>query len=409
MKKIIGIILVCFLGFCLLSCSNDSGGVESHKFDEVNKLINNGEYAEAYKKLEEFGSDSEAEKMKNRFRNVCVKVEGNNGAYTQTVYDAANYKVEYRYTDETGNKCTSYLTYNSNGNITMTEDNYIDGSYQKKEFVYDEKGRCIKETTKISDDYEDGVTTTEYSYDENGNCINQKVTQLDGYKRYHINETENGIEKEVDVYDEEIEITYYTYDEDGNRISAHEDFAEEGSWEYTYDSVGKLIKKSGTNFHGEPGNNFYREYIYDENQNLIREELRDHYDSYELDEYTEYSYNTNGDLTEKVITDVNQDSKTSYSYKYDENGKLIEFIYSGNDGNYKLVRKFIYDKNGNVIEMHHSENYDYGYSEGFSNEFSDKYTYGLVYFPVDSFEELDYRLATTPEKPMAKAEALCDY
>lgn len=358
MKRIISLIVVSFLIFCLVSCGKTDGEdyqssenkedvlsvAEESKFAEVNELIKNGNYEEAYSKLDEFGDDSEAVEMKSHFRYIPVSIDGRK-FYEDFIYNDNNLLVQY------------IETHKDNNNQRITD------------YVYDENGRLIKE--KVSNG-----TVREYTYDENGNLIKEIETDSDGdiFTYEYIYDETGALIKKLRMYPSGSVYFYeYCYDENKNlieEIKGQNDSITERI-EYIYDEKGNVIEK----YHNA-NKSVTKEYVYDENGRVIKE--TEILSAHGLNYYKEYTYDERGNLIRKTMTNANGESN-AYENTYDENNNLIKRVLYGVDGP-STYRTFAYDENGNFVKLQYNDG-----SEAFTCEF----TYKFVYIPFDLAENVE--------------------
>ncbi len=140
--------------------------------------------------------------------------------------------------------------------------------------------------------------------------------------------------------DEDGAVTFeYTYDSNGKLIKENEVHYRDGdsTTEYTYDSNGKLIKK-------ECGS-ITEEYTYDANGNRIKIE------GYGV---TEYTYDAKDNVTKEIFTMPGGSVFTyTYEYSYDSNEMLIKKVktqFDDMNGATTITDEYTYDGNGKLIK-----------------------------------------------------------
>lgn len=135
---------------------------------------------------------------------VSTSIGGTEVAYTNYTYDDNGVLVATVSVTSSAVINTTY-TYDENGNlISELQENQNDGTYQRKDFVYNEVGYVVKESTYSAEDVLDGYVEITYgagdtektltyygddgeatgevvveTYDEHGNKV-QEVTTMDG-------------------------------------------------------------------------------------------------------------------------------------------------------------------------------------------------------------------------------------
>ena len=264
-------------------------------FEEVDTLIDQGKYAEAYEKLLAM-TDNEAAKE---------RLEDFVWVYSEKI------------DNEPDNELRVTYSYNEKG-LVIEEKHYYSEDPDILHCYYDEKGQLIKEEY-IAYNGGDGHTR-EYTYDAKGNCIKEVLE----YVGAHI----------------EVEYTY-----NAQNLLVSETMTEQYEFEtfvttteYKYDNKGRLIET------GSYDNGYYEKfktYSYDERDNLLIE--ADDYYVYQ------YEYDSNNRCVYQSEFETWSNETTEYYYVYDENGNLKESRYESDDfssGYYK----YTYDKLGNCIK-----------------------------------------------------------
>ncbi len=249
----------------------------------------------------------------------------------------------------------SYITFNSEGNITEHNKFYSDGSLGFREtFKYD--GNTTEKTyLNISQGY---ITKEVCIYDDKRNLIERK------------NISDNEVINFVNKYK-------HNYDNQGN--ITHTYFEGYLSDSYKYNSKGKLIENFCFNSTGGIVSKITCKY-YDNGNYLEREELSYSDDSViysqktekygingkmsmyiqtykgKLDYKIKYRYNEKGSIVERLEYRLDQENGSNEEflalnekYKYDSRNNLIEKVTTYADSS-NGTEKFKYDKNGNWVE-----------------------------------------------------------
>ena len=307
MKKILALLIVlCLLGSCLVACN-------SAKYDDALKLIDEGNYTEAYTLLSELGDYKDAKALLASFYYVPVSgtfTEGDETLTVEFLYTEDN--LPLRTVERLGDEVMYTADYTYNDNLDLVKIVYGGGEPGEFVYTYDDERRLIKEEHS----YGDGdAYSYEYTYDEDGNCIRSVFWYSDGGCT-----------------------TDYTY-EDGillRTVETYED-GEVYTSDLFYDEAGKLVREE---FESQDGLSDTYTYIYDENGNMIEE--HDVYSDGESAVYI-YTYDEKGN---KLTANIAYTDNFSYSYEYtyDENGNLTKLVYTDPDGviqgwerEYKLV------------------------------------------------------------------------
>ena len=307
MKKILALLIVlCLLGSCLVACN-------STKYDDALKLIDEGNYTEAYKLLSELGDYKDAKALLASFYYVPVSGTYTEGDETLTVeffYTAAN--LPLRTVERLGDEVMYTADYTYDDNLDLVRIVYGGGDPGEYVYTYDDERRLIKEVHS----YGDGeVYTEEYTYDADGNRI-----------------------RSVYLYPGGGRITDYTY-ENGVLVRTVETYGDGSVYttDFVYDESGKLVREE---FDSRDGLSGTYTYIYDENGNMIEE--RDIYSDGESAFYI-YTYDEKGNMLTANFTYTDSFSY-SEEYTYDEDGNLTKLVYAIPDGDtqiwereYKLV------------------------------------------------------------------------
>lgn len=209
--------------------------------------------------------------------------------------------------DNNGNTILSAKnTYDENGNIYQMF-RYYEGDTEKIDITLDENGNWQKVFWYINDNMH---RSYDYSFDKNGNMLSETEYISDGSKFNHI--------------------------------------------ENTYDSDGKLLKTTRTNYFGEE-TVYTDEYTYDADNKLIAETSRIDNELFIL---TEYTYDAKGNiLTEKAFNyyDDIKTAKELIEYTCDADGNILtEVRYSYNaegkkEENIKIINT--YDEHGNILTV----------------------------------------------------------
>ena len=193
--------------------------------------------------------------------------------------DSAKYRSKFYYTP-VKIKCTEgeergfiEILLNEN-NIPLKQTRVIDGEVEWiDDYVYGENGRPIKCITSDGD----GSTIVENVYDASGRCVKSLIKDEDGVL--------------------------------------------EGTYEYTYDDKGRVVKTVVTYYsdNDEPQATII-ENVYDEKGNVIKES----YNANGEESFTNYSYiyNENGTIAKRIV-----DGESEYVFSYDDNGKLVKVVY----------------------------------------------------------------------------------
>jgi hypothetical protein len=297
---------------------------------EAYKLLEEGDYEEAYELFLLLGDYKDAAKQASYFRymptghSVDYVYYGEEGTITYTVtLNEQNLPATVVEEDSDGYKYTSNYVYNEFGLVVRQESYDTDGMKELYEATFDENGNCVSVT--ITD--EDGnVSKFDYVYNNKGQQIKVVTTNMpDHYLSYTVEYDEKGRESKV----------VYVY-EDGNEIE-----------ETVYNEAGKILKKSWS----KEGDDAYL--VYD------------------------YSYDEKGRLVEIIFTRVGEPEgfrKVTYN---DKDQMLTEHLLY-NDG-YEYTNIFEYDEHGNAIKTTYSDN------EG--DEDVTESAYKLVYLPYEYTED----------------------
>ncbi|MCK4440411.1 MAG: PKD domain-containing protein, partial [Sulfurovaceae bacterium] len=177
--------------------SDKDGKIISYEWKEDGKLLSNKE--------------SFSYVPRRGYHKLIVSVKDNHGATVSdevTISAGKYYKskiIDYKYNGEI---CITYITRNSEGNITKREvDNGDDGSidraslfsydengemlsfeynsngetYLKESYLYDESGKLVEE--EESSIWQDGIENYKYEYDDNGRKVRATVEE-DGVPSY---------------------------------------------------------------------------------------------------------------------------------------------------------------------------------------------------------------------------------
>ncbi len=283
-KKFLALIICVFAVFSLSACqktetSDEHASVPSAILNEADDLISQMKYDEAYKLLYEY---RDAEEVKSILDNFTVKYTRLKNTYTNggeteeilyeynengllvredyvSVSSSGRYvsAVEYAYdengllvaeyqTSEGKESCVVNYTY-ENGKAVKLTWNYTAGTTVTYENTYDKDGRLKKQVRNFP---ENEKNTYEYLYDEQGNITREFVLIEDG--------EEDGMPSSI---------TYeYTndYGENGNlvKVSKATENIHIGDWNYSYDSVGNLVKTEITNAGDLNATEEYSGYVY---------------------------------------------------------------------------------------------------------------------------------------------------
>ena len=192
--------------------------------------------------------------------------------------DSAKYRSKFYYTP-VKIECTEgeergfiEILLNEN-NIPLKQTRVIDGEVEWiDDYVYGENGRPIKCITSDGD----VSTIVENVYDASGRCVKSLIKDEDGVL--------------------------------------------EGTYEYTYDDKGRVVKTVFTYLDNDEPQATIIENVYDEKGNVIKES----YNANGEESFTNYSYiyNENGTIAKRIV-----DGESEYVFSYDENGKLIKVVY----------------------------------------------------------------------------------
>ncbi|MBE6682709.1 MAG: hypothetical protein E7595_01005 [Ruminococcaceae bacterium] len=274
---------------------------------EALKLIEEGNYVDAYKLLYDQKSNDDAKKLLEDFIWVYEKED-----FVSSYSYFYPYSAEYIY-DENGtlikkvcnnlildsvlNVVTEY-TYNNGRLIKETqvstpENPDVPQSTETIDYFYDEAGRLVK---SVHTNFQGGIETRHYTYNENGDLIKEIRTHTDNDATYNAE---------------------YTYDKNGDLIEeVYTDFS--GTTvinNYSYARKGLLVKVVCSE--SEDGSHTMKklyeiEKIYDANDMLFVE-ITKYPDGDTSD--SKYTYDENGNLIKLVYTDDNRDTRT---YEYSE-------------------------------------------------------------------------------------------
>lgn len=318
MKKFLAAILIlCFAVAVFSGCKSGS------KYEQALDMIEDEEYEEAYKLLNEavHGTENlnECRALLRHFEVVYKKTE----TITSTLDRSDIYnpkKVERLTTIELDDK----------GNVILNEERREDTVQYKHTYSYEYDDNGNVSTMLTYDINENLIKKQTYEYDERG--LLQLMTayspngEMNSQTKYERQFDDNGYMTDVITYDGKGEFKNHTkreYDKYGNvTFLANPDY------------LGEIVIKTT--------------YEYDEKGNLLLET------KYILDEYrekTEYQYDENGNLT--LTTKYSADKKQSpvkVQYKYNENNDLIsitELPYYVN-GYSSLTKEYVmeYDEKG---------------------------------------------------------------
>ncbi len=310
------------------------------------------------------------------------------------------YKYEY---DSDGNVIKKFL-YNDvdclcectyvyeNGNLIKSVDNYTDGEVIEINYTYNEYNHVLSET-KITTkgDYTD-ESTTEYRYEYDGSNIVKKTTvkpnkteiaeeyeynkngdvtkkiEFDGYEYTSIATdyvySENGaVVKKTETKDRwSINPMSVEYDKYGNILKKLGDDGDGYTYEYEYDSKGRVISKTTNEiYNGKAKTLSTVKYSYDNNGNLVSEK-------YSHGAETTYEYDEKGNL----ITEYDSYNQEKKSYTYNEKGDMIseKHYNSENELVYNKQIDLKYDVSGNVTEKTTAID-----KNGYVYSYTDIYTY----------------------------------
>ncbi|MGN0443031.1 MAG: RHS repeat domain-containing protein [Acutalibacteraceae bacterium] len=161
--------------------------------------------------------------------------------------------------------------------------------------------------------------------------------------------------KEVTKSEDGTETTTYTYNSSG-RVTKKTYTLGSGlsklteTTTYTYDDKGNVTKERQSSKIGIiPAGISTTVRTYDSKNRITKESITS--DAVGLNkDVTEYKYNSKGQLTSKVNTvyDMGQKSVESSTYTYDKSGRLIKFVYFDSELDMTCTTAYTYDKNGNV-------------------------------------------------------------
>ncbi len=326
--------------------SEASNGEENDVYAQVELLINESRFEEAYKLLLTVKAEQRAKDMLNDFF-VVFETEsrygrGNNGT---SLFDEI--KSEY---DANGNliKVTDFghardiqsvtqMSYDKDNNL-LTKDIYYSGAEKPKisiKYTYDSNGWLIKEVR--TDRSENGIAydeVFEYVYDSHGNVIERRTINNFGF--------------------ETVDVAKYVlkYDEKGRLIEKYNEEEPEYVTYYTYHDNGTLKKEEAQGWLKE----------YDENGNIIKSDTGDEKD--------DYVYNADGNLLKHTCDDGK--SVTVYDYTYDENGFLVKKT-ADSDEYGVTTWQYYNDAYGNPEKV--ALTYDAGKDDGYTYHYS-----GYKYF-----------------------------
>lgn len=309
MKRFFALVLTITLMCCMLTACNDESAIN---YNKATKLLESGDYEEAYSIFEELGDYKDAKTYLSRFHYVITDKATPGEGKTKTV--------TYTYNDK-----------NLPVRSVVSED---DTSYTY-DYSYNDEGYLIQQIeTKNNGDKK----IYDYTYGADGNMVKKICTHPNG----------------------NTDTRQYTYNDKGNIIKeVYDSFYGSVTTEYTYGDKGELIKRLATSASGETGTETY---TYDDAGNLVKYVNIDSAGYYSTYEYT---YNYKGDLVKLVYTGSNDYTPRIYietiEYTYGEHGNIVEESAVCNDGttqsaktNYKLV--FIpYDISEEVINILHPE------------------------------------------------------
>ena len=325
MKKIISLMLMSLLVFCLVACGEEEKHEEVYEtvdISQVNKLIEEGKYEEAYAELEKMGDDADALEMKKHFHYVNEKVyeKDSTGAIKYTLektYGENNLPVQLVHTYSSGYKLTCDFVYDENGNIVKEEIIDVNGDTEAYDNTYDENGHLIKEEHTKQGEIE---YISEFTYDENGYLVKEVYKRPGGYDdicEYTYDENGNLLKEEYTEFDGTKYILEYTYDENGNNIQRREKGYSDGGYVYDYvcDENGNLIKETKTSaLGGEP--------LY----------------------VCNFTCDENGNRT-SAVTKHSDGSNSMNDFKYDENGNVIKHVIMNSNNvilEYNYTYKLVY-------------------------------------------------------------------
>lgn len=401
MKKILALILVLSLTFCLFGCDmidkilgtpEEEKSEEALKYEQALALIGEKKYEEAYAILVELGDYADAKEQLLHFRYVPVTGSVIQYYGTQS-YNGTKYYFSIELednglpgfissTDVNGEVySTVAMAYDANDNLVFEITTEADGGQTLQEWEYDQWGNVIKEVM-TDGDYS---TLSEWVYDENGNLLSstykngtQHFTyeyRYDQYNQMTYSSTTNHESGDHFAY-----IYKNEYDQKGQIVRITELSTENGTTFYTrefsYDENGNLVKVIHNN---AVGDHAVTDYQYDINGRLTEATCDHFYGETLLDTRSvEYTYDENGNtLSVKSHQALSNDgealeSNHTYTYKYDVNNRITEEKSDVNG--FVTVTKYTYDSNGNLIKLTSNE----ADTDLTTNV---RYGYALVYMP----------------------------
>ena len=228
--------------------------------------------------------------------------------------------------DERGRHLACLRAFDTNGNLTMSEDFYAYGkiSYGKDTYIHDSAGRMIEKAHEING----SVYKTTYVYDEQGRLATEEAQnnhlsqyiydpagKLKEIKRSYADGTGNG--KLVFSYDENgrpaRKVLYNSrgareseeakaYDADGNLLSEVG-----GNGTRTYNARGDLLLEiSGKN----PSDRYYRRVVYEYNPNnlIAKQQEYDNKGLWRTFLYA-YEYDAQGNWIKEVTTQTSREEE----------------------------------------------------------------------------------------------------
>ena len=267
-------------GICTSCGEEDPSAIDPEKiYNEAIKLLNNGEYEDAYKKFFIIKDMRDVSEYLDRFVWVCGKENFSNASGVYKSY--------------------TVHTVNENGYVTETKETNNGGvTYITKYFYETDQGGLLLETVRWQVGTDENVVVS-YYYDEYG--VLQKQVRWLSYE-----------DSEFDIL--------YEYDSEGRLIkeinnSIYMPYTEE----YTYTDDGKLAQSVMIDFYG----NTVTKYEYDKNGFLVKE-TTNYYDG---DGVITYEYDANGNLIK--MTEPDGSITEYYDYRLFYREEIVPSVQNG--------------------------------------------------------------------------------
>ena len=292
MKKIISAIL---LAGCVLGCTACGGSAA-----DTNTPA--GEQGGELTLAEQYYALASQDRVEDAYYSLLTLSRQGDAKATELLADFSVGYNTYSYKDKDGVKTEHTFTYDDKGFMTKKVEK-VDKDEKTYEYTYNDKGMVA--TEKFTNKY-GKVTTTAFTYNDAGVLTSKTVT--DPQK----NDT----------------VTTYTYNDAGKVTFAESKnkFGDVDTITYTYDDKNRLTKEEFKYF---DGTDEYNEYTYNDDSDLpatmVVKEKDGKKTSYE------FYYNSLGKMLNKIDTN-SRGRKNERKYTYDDKGNLVSETYTYYDG-----------------------------------------------------------------------------